>query len=383
MNLQQAFGLNQVKDIDLGIGRCEIIPKDTAAYRLAGAVHGTANLDLKRTPHNIMAGTPELIVASYSITEGGTFKVALLESSRFKSFPDVLGVQENYQSYNLASGTVTVSGTITAGNTITVTVNNVAVTHAVVANDTIDGIAQIVANLLNQNMTLDVNGVPFNNGFQASVNGAVITISATSYGPYFGTAGTAVSLAASTAIGTGASNTLTATASAANLALGTAKSIIGVQITASLTNGVFIEYDNISSTGFSAENVGGNITYTEGVDYFVDYVRGIFYALPGGQITQGEVVVLSFSQNQPLGSVQFGGVVAFRQYALRWIHQRPSDGIWEVIRMHQVIPSGNFAKNYIQNNQNTVEWEWELQADPSRAQGDEIGRIEFWQQQPF
>lgn len=106
-----------------------------------------------------------------------------------------------------ATGTVTVGGTITAGNTLSVAINAHAITVTVASGQTLASVAIAAAAAINADGTDNVI-------VDATDASNVITITALSPG----SAGM-VSLSASTAIGSGASNTLTATASGTELDL--------------------------------------------------------------------------------------------------------------------------------------------------------------------
>ncbi len=106
-----------------------------------------------------------------------------------------------------ASGTVTLGGTITAGNDVIVTIAGVPVTTAVASGNTLASVASNAVTAILADGT-DAAVV------DATSSGDVITITALDAG-----SSGMLSLAASTAIGSGASNTITATASGAELDL--------------------------------------------------------------------------------------------------------------------------------------------------------------------
>ena len=106
-----------------------------------------------------------------------------------------------------ASGTVALGGSITAGNDVIVTIAGVPVTTAVVSGNTLASVAINAAAAILADGT-DAAVV------DATASGDNITITALDAG----SAGM-LSLAASTAIGSGGSNTITATASGAGLDL--------------------------------------------------------------------------------------------------------------------------------------------------------------------
>ncbi len=106
-----------------------------------------------------------------------------------------------------ASGTVTVGGAITAGNTLSVAIAGHAITVSVATGMTVASVAAAAASAINADST---DSAVVN----AAASADVITITALETG----SAGM-LSLSASTAIGTGGSNTLTATASGSELDL--------------------------------------------------------------------------------------------------------------------------------------------------------------------
>lgn len=102
-----------------------------------------------------------------------------------------------------ATGTITLSGTVTAADTITATIATIATVYTAVAGDTLNSAAVGLAAKINANASVNTKVV-------ATVNGAVITITALNKG----TVGNSVGLT------TSKTGTVVSTASGANLTLG-------------------------------------------------------------------------------------------------------------------------------------------------------------------
>jgi hypothetical protein len=159
-----------------------------------------------------------------SMTGGGTQSPTLIPNFSIPVGSNGRGLMQQGPAEYLAanpranaSATVTVGGTVTAGDTVTITLTNgvfsnsqiaqpnsaVSVTYTVLSTDTLDTIAEALAELLNENALLRYY-------VRADAAGAVVTIN------WPGPVGNLTALAVSTSSG----STVTLTESAASLSGG-------------------------------------------------------------------------------------------------------------------------------------------------------------------
>lgn len=123
LTFQSEYGVDNLNDIDLGVGRFDISEYTNQVYNSpvgVGAMEGTATATLNRTRHDVHAGTPMTIVASFAVNELGKFHFEPIEASKINSTDRLLGQPTSLMTTNASTSATSTNEAVTAtvGNAV-------------------------------------------------------------------------------------------------------------------------------------------------------------------------------------------------------------------------------------------------------------------------
>jgi hypothetical protein len=83
----------------------------------------------------------------------------------------------------------------------------------------------------------------------------------------------------------------------------------------------------ITTSGFTVKNFAESVTYTEGDDYIYDAANGMIITVPGGDITEGEVVRWYGTYTPPASErLEFGRNLPIQIKEVMFVHVSPVSG---------------------------------------------------------
>jgi hypothetical protein len=122
------YGIDNLNDIDLGVGRLDIGEYANQVFKTIGAVEGTGTATLNRTSHKVKAGTPMSTVVVFAVDEEGSLKLEPLEVSKAKNVDFLLGQPTSLFTVNSSASAVSTNEAVSAslGNAVPLAFDNLA-----------------------------------------------------------------------------------------------------------------------------------------------------------------------------------------------------------------------------------------------------------------